>query len=59
MMYRWLVRGAHRMELPGAKQRHEHVSDRFVYDFAVAQLARRLPRSLARPQRAGQAAAAS
>ena len=32
MMYRWLVRGAHRMTLPGAKQRHEHVSDRFVYD---------------------------
>lgn len=35
MMYRWLVRGAQRMELPGAKQRHEHVSDRFVYDFAA------------------------
>jgi GMP synthase (glutamine-hydrolysing) len=35
MMYRWLVRGAHRMELPGAKQRHEHVSDRFVYDYAA------------------------
>jgi len=32
MMYRWLVRGAHRMELPGAKQRHEHVADRFIYD---------------------------
>ena len=37
MMYRWLVRGAHRMELPGAKQRHEHVADRFVYDFASRQ----------------------
>ena len=35
MMYRWLVRGAHRMELPGTKQRHEHVSDRFVYDYAA------------------------
>jgi GMP synthase (glutamine-hydrolysing) len=37
MMYRWLVRGAHRMELPGAKQRAEHVSDRFVYDLAAQQ----------------------
>ena len=35
MMYRWLVRGAHRMELPGAKQRHEHVFDRAVHDFAL------------------------
>ena len=35
MMYRWLVRGAHRLELPGTKQRHEHVSDRFVYDQAA------------------------
>lgn len=34
MMYRWLVRGAHRMELPGTKQRHEHISDRAVHDFA-------------------------
>jgi GMP synthase (glutamine-hydrolysing) len=34
MMYRWLVRGAHRMELPGTKQRHEHIADRAVYDFA-------------------------
>jgi len=32
MMYRWLVRGAHRMELPGAKQRHEHITDRAVHD---------------------------
>ncbi len=37
MMYRWLVRGAHRLELPGAKQRAEHVSDRFVYDLASRQ----------------------
>jgi GMP synthase (glutamine-hydrolysing) len=35
MMYRWLVRGAHRMELPGARQRHEHISDRAVHDFAL------------------------
>lgn len=34
MMYRWLVRGAHCMELPGAKQRHEHIADRAVHDFA-------------------------
>jgi GMP synthase (glutamine-hydrolysing) len=34
MMYRWLVRGAHRMEMPGTKQRHEHIADRAVYDFA-------------------------
>ena len=34
MMYRWLVRGAHRMEMPGTKQRHEHISDRAVYDLA-------------------------
>ena len=34
MMYRWLVRGAHRMELPGAKQRHEHIAGRAVHDFA-------------------------
>ena len=34
MMYRWLVRGAHRMTLPGAKQRHEHIADRAVHDHA-------------------------
>jgi GMP synthase (glutamine-hydrolysing) len=34
MMYRWLVRGAHRMALPGAKQRHEHIADRAVHDHA-------------------------
>jgi GMP synthase (glutamine-hydrolysing) len=34
MMHRWLVHGAHRLELPGSKQPHEHVSDRAVYDFA-------------------------
>ncbi len=35
MMHRWLVRGAERMEAPGAKPRHEHVADRAVHDFAV------------------------
>jgi GMP synthase (glutamine-hydrolysing) len=35
MMYRWLVRGAQRMTLPGAKQRHEHIFDRAVHDYAV------------------------
>jgi GMP synthase (glutamine-hydrolysing) len=34
MMHRWLVRGAHRMELPGTKQRHEHESGRAAYDYA-------------------------
>ena len=34
MMHRWLVRGAHRMDMPGAKQRHEHVADRAAYDYA-------------------------
>jgi GMP synthase (glutamine-hydrolysing) len=58
MMYRWLVRGAHRMELPGAKQRAEHVSDRFVYDLASQQwLADFVDHWLAR--RSAQSAAAS
>jgi GMP synthase (glutamine-hydrolysing) len=35
MMYRWLVRGAQRMSLPGAKQRQEHIFDRSVYDYAA------------------------
>jgi len=34
MMYRWLVRGAHRMELPGTKQRHEHIAGRAQHDYA-------------------------
>ena len=34
MMYRWLVRGAHRMSLPGAKQRADHISGRAVHDYA-------------------------
>ena len=35
MMYRWLTRGAHRMEMPGAKQRAEHFADRPVYDHGI------------------------
>ncbi|MBI1203635.1 MAG: glutamine amidotransferase [Rhodopseudomonas sp.] len=34
MMHRWLVRGAARLDLPGTKQPHQHVSDRAAYDFA-------------------------
>ncbi len=35
MMCRWTIRGAHRMELPGAKQRTAHFEDRFVHDYAM------------------------
>jgi GMP synthase (glutamine-hydrolysing) len=35
MMCRWTTRGAARMELPGAKQRHEHFADRPVYDHGI------------------------
>ena len=35
MMCRWTVRGHARMELPGAKQRHEHFADRPVYDHGI------------------------
>jgi GMP synthase (glutamine-hydrolysing) len=35
MMYRWLVRGAHRLELPGARQRADHIADRAVHDYAA------------------------
>ena len=34
MMCRWTTRGAARMELPGTKQRHEHIADRAVHDYA-------------------------
>jgi GMP synthase (glutamine-hydrolysing) len=34
MMYRWLVRGAERLQQPGAKQRAEHIADRAVHDHA-------------------------
>jgi GMP synthase (glutamine-hydrolysing) len=35
MMCRWTTRGAARMELPGAKKRHEHFADRPVYDHGI------------------------
>ena len=35
MMCRWTTRGHARMELPGAKQRHEHFADRPVYDHGI------------------------
>jgi GMP synthase (glutamine-hydrolysing) len=35
MMCRWLIRGQHRMELPGAKQRLAHFEDRWVHDYSM------------------------
>jgi GMP synthase (glutamine-hydrolysing) len=35
MMCRWTVRGADRLQLPGAKSRAEHFADRSVYDYGV------------------------
>jgi GMP synthase (glutamine-hydrolysing) len=35
MMCRWTIRGQHRMELPGAKQRVAHFEDRLVFDYAM------------------------
>ena len=35
MMCRWTTRGHARMDLPGAKQRHEHFADRPVYDHGI------------------------
>lgn len=35
MMYRWLVRGAKRMELPGTRPRAAHIADRAVHDYAA------------------------
>lgn len=35
MMCRWTTRGHARMELPGAKPRHEHFADRPVYDHGI------------------------
>ena len=35
MMCRWTTRGAARMEMPGAKPRHEHFADRPVYDHGI------------------------
>ena len=58
MMYRWLVRGAHRMELPGAKQRADHISGRAVHDFASRNwLTRFIDHWLGRKRTAASAAA--
>ena len=35
MMCRWTTRGHARMEMPGAKPRHEHFADRPVYDHGI------------------------
>jgi GMP synthase (glutamine-hydrolysing) len=35
MMCRWTTRGHDRLELPNAKARHEHFTDRAVYDPAI------------------------
>jgi len=35
MMYRWTVKGAERLALPGAQQRREHLEGRLLYDAAV------------------------
>jgi GMP synthase (glutamine-hydrolysing) len=35
MMCRWTIRGAHRMELPNAKQRIAHFEDRWVHDYGM------------------------
>jgi GMP synthase (glutamine-hydrolysing) len=35
MMYRWLVRGAKRLDLPGARSRADHIADRAVHDAAA------------------------
>ena len=34
MMHRWMVRGHDRLEMPGARPRHTHLTDRAVYDFS-------------------------
>ena len=35
MMCRWTIRGAHRMDLPGAKQRVAHFEGRWMHDYAM------------------------
>lgn len=35
MMCVWTIRGQHRMQLPGAKQRVAHFEDRWVHDYAM------------------------
>ena len=50
MMCRWTIRGQHRLELPGAKQRAAHFEDRFVFDYAMQNwLAHFLERWLPQP----------
>ena len=59
MMCRWTTRGAARMEMPGAKPRHEHFADRPAYDHGIrAWLANFLDHWLAvgKPQQRLQAA---
>jgi len=34
MMHRWTTRGAARLDLPGARPRHQHFADRALYDVA-------------------------
>jgi GMP synthase (glutamine-hydrolysing) len=41
MMCRWVVRGEHRMSLPGAKPRVAHFEDRWVHDYAMQDWLRR------------------
>ncbi|MFD1327867.1 glutamine amidotransferase [Mycoplana ramosa] len=37
MMHRWVVRGAHRFELPGAQTGHAHLDGRLLHDAALRQ----------------------
>ncbi len=37
MMHRWTVKGAHRMEAPGAQNKEQQLSKRAVYDPAIKQ----------------------
>ena len=37
MMMKWLTKGAHRMGLPGAQCRKQHIEGRLVHDAAVQQ----------------------
>ena len=32
MMHRWVVRGAHRFELPGAQPGRDHLGGRLIWD---------------------------
>ena len=35
MMHRWVVRGAHRFELPGAQLGRDHLEGRMIWDFRL------------------------